>query len=136
MHPCAPLQLPFTAVAALLPLLLPLPAAVTLAARADDDAAVPPRKLYVSNSTGSDMNSGLSSTEPLGSMEKAVAMLKPGNTLLLKRGDWWTITSALHLGGVDSLTTPSSGVTIAAYGPAAERPLLSGTAATQSCGQF
>lgn len=133
MHPCAPLQLPFTAVAALLPLLLLLPAAVTLAARADDDAAaaVPaPRKLYVSNSTGSDMNSGLSTTEPLGSMEKAIAMLQSGDTLLLKRGDGWTITSALHLGGVDSLTTPSSGVTIAAYGPAAERPLLSGTAAT------
>lgn len=92
-----------------------------------------PQTLYASNSTGNDtQNSGTSIERPLGSVEKAFASLQPGDTLLLRRGDSWTVSSALLLGGTDSRTTPTAGITIAAYGQPAERPLLTGTAGTAS----
>lgn len=49
------------------------------------------RIIYVSNSTGSDANTGLSRTTPLKSIAKAKSLLRDGmpDWLLLKRGDTW-----------------------------------------------
>jgi len=64
---------------------------------------------YVSNSEGSDANSGLTAGEPLRSYEKALDMTGPDRRILFKRGDTWTI-SGRH-------TSRASGpVILGAYG--------------------
>ena len=90
----------------------------------------PARTVFVSSTTGSDSNSGENETAALASVQKAVAGLRPGDTMLLRRGDAWTVETRLEINGTDSHVSWAAGVTIAAFGPAAERPLLTGTAAT------
>jgi hypothetical protein len=86
--------------------------------------------VFVSSTTGSDNNSGASATEALASVAKAVAGLRPGDAVLLRRGDSWTVEQTLVVGGGDSNVSWAAGVTIGAFGVAAERPLLTGTSAT------
>ena len=88
------------------------------------------RTLFVSSTTGSDSNSGASETAALASVQKAVSRLQPGDTMLLRRGDAWTVEKTLEVGGTGSNESWAGGITIGAFGPAAERPLLTGTAAT------
>jgi hypothetical protein len=86
------------------------------------------KTVFVSSSDGSDARGAGAESSPMASVEKAVASLAPGDAMLLKRGDFWTVTapSGLQLNG--SKTAPASGIFIGAYGPPHERPLLTGSA--------
>jgi hypothetical protein len=90
------------------------------------------KTVYVSTS-GCDVepaSAGSSADNPLCSVVAAFATLAAGDTVLLKKGDFWSVDEPLHLGGAGSNTTAARGVSVGAYGPDAERPLLTGTATT------
>jgi hypothetical protein len=72
---------------------------------------------YVSSSTGSDSNNGLSEATPWKTLSKIQrSTFSPGDKVLLKRGDTW----------LESLekSTGFNGVTMGAYGSGA-RPIIS-----------
>jgi fibronectin type 3 domain-containing protein len=62
------------------------------------------RQVYVSSSTGSDSNSGLSPSAPLATIAKAETMMRPGSPdwILLKRGDKFYEGVALSTSGVST----------------------------------
>ncbi|MEW6249746.1 MAG: PKD domain-containing protein [Planctomycetota bacterium] len=64
---------------------------------------------YVSSSTGSDTNDGLSQQRPFQTFGKAISVLGTNKRVLFKRGDSWTVTSGALI------TFPGPGV-IGAYG--------------------
>jgi hypothetical protein len=72
--------------------------------------------VYLSSSSGRDGNSGTSSSAPVASIAKAAVLTKPGDTLLLKRGDTW---------GQGLGSWGKSGVTISAYGSGANPKIAS-----------
>lgn len=65
------------------------------------------KSIYVA-AGGSDSSSGLSSTSPLRTLDKAVQMLSSGDSLFLKAGDSWVVSSTLFL--------TESDITINVYG--------------------
>ena len=80
-----------------------------------------PRTIFVSSTNGSDSNSGASASAAIASVHKAIGALRPGDTMLLRRGDAWTVESVLQLGGTGSLTSPRAGITIGAFGAGLSR---------------
>ena len=84
---------------------------------------------YVSSSMGSDANAGTSPSAPWATLQRAAAAaaaLQPGGSLLLLRGDTWTLSTAWFLSGLTG--SVDSPITIGSYGASAERPLLQRTA--------
>ena len=97
-----------------------------LLAQQSADAVEPPelttQTIYVSQSSGDDINDGTSETKPWKTLAKAsMVNWRPGDKLLLKCGDTWN--EGLTLRGDGSATAP---VTVASYA-AGERPLIQRT---------
>lgn len=87
---------------------------------------IPPVTYYVSQSTGSDANTGTSEAAAWQTLAKitglASGFLRPGDTVLLKRGDIWREQLTWPAG---NLGTASQRITLGAYG-AGERPWIKG----------
>lgn len=81
------------------------------------------RVVYVSSSTGSDTNSGLSESAAVASVAKAKSLVRAGmpDHLLLKRGDVWTESFGTWNKSGRSASEP---MLIGTYGTAAARPTL------------
>lgn len=79
------------------------------------------RTYYISSSTGSDDNDGLSPSSPWQTFRNINAMiLNPGDSVLLMRGDEWR--DELNLRGSGA---PDAPITLASYGdPELDRPLI------------
>jgi hypothetical protein len=80
------------------------------------------RKIYVSNSTGNDSNSGLSSNSPVKTLAMGVSLMRDGfpDWLLLNQGDKWTEQNLLLCAPGQSATQPAL---ISTYGTGA-RPVV------------
>jgi len=80
------------------------------------------RIIYVSSSSGSDSNDGLSSTNPKRSLGGGMAVLRDGMSdwLLLKRGDIWTESLYIGKNGRDSRER----LVIGYYGENSNRPRI------------
>lgn len=74
------------------------------------------RVLFVSQSHGNDFNSGTSPEKAVASLAQATTIIRPGDVLLLQRGDTWD----------EMLTINIDGATIGAFG-AGPRPCISGS---------
>jgi hypothetical protein len=85
------------------------------------------RVIYVSSSTGSDSNDGLSEAAPLQTLAKAQKLMRKDKPdwLLLKRGDVWTGERFANwgVGGRDE----DEPMLISAYGTGTERPMVQWT---------
>lgn len=85
---------------------------------------------YISSSTGSDSNDGLSSGSPWATLGKvyskcvSVSKFQPGDSVLLKAGDSWN-SGPLVISGVANTGTAGSRITIGRYGEGAN-PILYG----------
>ena len=82
------------------------------------------RVVYVSNSQGSDSNSGLSADAPVRTLAKAKGLMRGGKPdwMLLKRGDVWSDEQLAEwtVGG----RSAEEPMLISAYGDAPERPVI------------
>lgn len=86
------------------------------------------RTIYVSSSSGSDSNDGLSESTPKASISAGMALMRQGNAdwLLLKRGDTWST-------GLGTYNQPMGGRSasqpwlISSYGTGARPKLVTGT---------
>jgi hypothetical protein len=81
------------------------------------------RQIYVSSSTGSDSNNGLSPSSPVATLSHAVSMLRPNSPdwLLLNRGDTFNGTINLSTSGISA----QQPVVITNYGdPTLPRPVV------------
>jgi len=77
---------------------------------------------YVSNSGGSDQNSGTNPSEPWKPLEKINSFIpNPGDQILFKRGDSWNGTLAINSSG-----TSGNPITYGAYGTG-EKPVIYGS---------
>jgi hypothetical protein len=82
---------------------------------------------YVANS-GNDSNNGLTPETAWATVEKAVnAKLRPGDAILLNRGDSWYVNLSDKNGLTSDALILKSGVTLGSYGTG-ERPVLRGDA--------
>ena len=75
---------------------------------------------YVSSSSGNDQNDGLSSQKPLKSIDRAQDRVKPGDYVLLKRGDQWNTRLIVKKSG-----SKGQYITYASYGKGAKPIIMS-----------
>jgi hypothetical protein len=80
----------------------------------------PAARVYYVSSAGDDANDGASPERPLATPSRAVALLRPGDTLRLKRGDVFAAPITLMVSGSEA-----SSLTIDAYGEGA-KPVVTG----------
>lgn len=79
--------------------------------------------VYVSSSTGSDKNDGLTPNSPVATLAKALALFPNNSKILLKRGDTWDLAASLNVSG--------SNVVFSDYGDAAAaKPTLRPTSSS------
>lgn len=82
---------------------------------------------YVANS-GSDSNDGLTPETAWATVEKAVSVkLRPGDAILLNRGDSWYVALSGETGLTTDMLTLKNGITLGSYGTG-DRPVLRGDA--------
>ena len=82
-----------------------------------------PGKIYYISNSGNDSNNGISPSSPKKSLQKTINLCKPGDIVLLKRGDRWE--------DINRLTFPESGtssnyITVSAYDKG-NKPLIVGS---------
>lgn len=89
-----------------------------------------PQNFYISQSTGSDFNDGMTPSTPLQSFTQLNGRaMAPGSAVYLKRGDTWA-TSKLSLSGKGTSLLP---ITLSAYGDGAH-PIITGiNTTTEAC---
>jgi PKD domain len=81
------------------------------------------RVVYVSSSSGSDLNNGLSNAAPVKTIAKAKTLMRSGRPdwMLLKRGDAWY--ESLGIWGISGRSTYEPAV-VSSYGTSTVRPVL------------
>jgi hypothetical protein len=69
-------------------------------------------KIFYVSTSGNDNNNGTSPSSPFRSPDKALSQVKPGDYVLLKRGDYWDRTNIV----IDKSGTANRYITLGAYG--------------------